>query len=193
MRSNSSSEVLPNGALSASPALLTRMSTGPKRLTADSNTAGTAEGTVTSSTSTAAMDSRSEIARACASSRSRRRPSNVTPAPARASANADAAPMPLPAPVTAACIPSSALAVVPCTQGLPCWRYFSPKLIYAARVTATSTGQLAQFHKSVSGGVSAQAEIEHREREPGVDRRGGHDGGNQERAVRAHGFGRQEA
>ena len=102
MRAQSSASVLSNEALGASPALFTRIETGPNAARARSSPRPMATGSVTSKPSmTIAAPAGSDAA--IVSSGSRRRPARATFAPAAASARAMAPPMPPPAPVTSAC------------------------------------------------------------------------------------------
>jgi len=78
--------VLSNGALGASPALLTRMVTGPSALRALSSPAETAASEVTSNESTITAEP-SGMKRAMSSSGALRRPARLTRAPARARAS----------------------------------------------------------------------------------------------------------
>ena len=94
--------VFTNGALGASPALLTRISMEPNALRADAMPARTLASSVTSKS---ACDLRRRMGQRglTVASGSRRRPARLTRAPALAQATAIAAPMPVPAPVTRTC------------------------------------------------------------------------------------------
>jgi hypothetical protein len=114
MRCHSAASVLPNGAGDAWPALLTRMSIGPKCRTACAKPACTDASSLTSSAAmatasgaSARMDS-TAAASACAS-----RPASVTRAPRSSKARAQAAPMPRAPPVTSACFPASGRPFMP--------------------------------------------------------------------------------
>src|SRR5690606_8284883 len=100
-----SSEVFSNGALGASPALLTRISMGPNAARAAFTPLSMAISSVTSKPWATQVEAPSLAP--SASSGSARLPASVTRAPASTSAVAMAAPMPLPAPVTSAWRPSS--------------------------------------------------------------------------------------
>src|SRR5438034_546962 len=106
-RFQSSSEVFATGALCATPALLTRMSTLPAfRVTALTRSA-TLAASVTSHGTAHALPPRPRISVATCSMRSVRRAATTTAAPSAASAFATAAPMPWPPPVTTATAPSN--------------------------------------------------------------------------------------
>src|SRR5580692_7742120 len=94
--------VFTNGALGASPALLTRISMEPNALRADAMPARTLASSVTSKSARMCVGAWASEACTVASG-SRRRPARLTRAPALAQATTIAAPMPVPAPVTRTC------------------------------------------------------------------------------------------
>src|SRR5437763_4716964 len=106
-RFQSSSVVLASGALCATPALLTRMSTAPACRVAVLARSFTLAVSVTSQWTAHALPQAPRISVATRSMRSVRRAATITAAPSRARARATAAPMPDPPPVTTAKVPSN--------------------------------------------------------------------------------------
>src|SRR3990172_10847747 len=104
MRLQSARAVRENGALSAWPALFTRMSMRGKRSRIFTKALCTDSGSVMSAGATSAS---AESSAACFSSFAASRPISATPAPWRDSAAAMAAPIPRPAPVTTATLPAN--------------------------------------------------------------------------------------
>src|SRR6266550_449227 len=112
-RFQSSSVILPSGALCAAPALLTRISTTPARRAAAWARLWTLAASVTSHCTAHALPPPPRISAATFSMRSEVRAATTIAAPSAASARAIAAPIPWPPPVTTATEPLNL-----CTDGL---------------------------------------------------------------------------
>src|SRR6266576_622701 len=112
-RFQSSSVILPSGALCAVPALLTRISTTPARRAAAWARLWTLAASVTSHCTAHALPPPPRISAATFSMRSAVRAATTIAAPSAARACAIAAPIPWPPPVTTATEPSNL-----CTDGL---------------------------------------------------------------------------
>src|SRR6266446_3735636 len=106
-RFQSSSVILPSGALCAVPALLTRISTTPARRAAAWARLCTLAASVTSHCTAHAWPPALRISAATFSMRSALRAATTIAAPSAASARATAAPIPWPPPVTTATAPSN--------------------------------------------------------------------------------------
>src|SRR6266571_8877028 len=106
-RFQSSSVILPSGALCAAPALLTRISTTPARRAAAWARLCTLAASVTSHCTAHALPPPSRISAATFSMRSAPRAATTIAAPSAARARATAAPIPWPPPVTTATAPSN--------------------------------------------------------------------------------------